>query len=557
MLAAAAASLAAAAAIATQAWWLSRVLDGVFQRGWDLARALAPLLAYGGASLVRAAAAWAGQAAGIQLAALVKVDLRARLTRHLLRLGPSFAAAEAGGGLLAAATDGVDRLDAYFGQYLPQLAQTALLPLVLLAAATAADPLTGVVFLCTAPLIPLFMGLIGRLAEHRTRQQWQALSRMSGHFLDVLQGLATLKVLGRSRDEAGRMAATATQFRDATMQVLRVAFLSALALELLATLSIAIVAVEVGLRLLHDRLALADALFVLLLAPEFYQPFRQLGARFHAGLEGVEAAARIYQILAQPAPGPSGTGRLAAPGDLRFEGVTYTYPGRRVPAVEGVTFHLPAGRTAALVGATGAGKTTLAHLLLAFAEPQAGRIRVGDRLLSDLEPDDWRRHLAWVPQHPHLLNATLAENLLMARPDAGPGRLAEAVRRARLEAVVARLPAGYDTVIGEGGARLSGGEAQRLALARAYLRDAPVLILDEPTAQLDAESEAAVAEGLAALRRGRTALLIAHRLGTVAGVDLVVVLGGGRVLESGPPAELAARPGPYRRMLEAYGVVHG
>lgn len=548
----AAAALVTAAALVLQARYLALTIDGAFLRGWSLERAAVPLAAFGIASLVRAIGTWAGQATGAHLASLVKGDLRRRLTRHLVRLGPGYVASRPSGGLLAAAGEGIDRLDAWFGLYLPQLVQTALIPVAILAVAVARDGLTALVFLCTAPLIPLFIVLIGRLAEGRAVRQWRQLGRLSDHFLDVLQGLATLKALGRSRGQAADLARTADDFRGATMEVLRLAFLSSLVLELLATLSTAIVAVEIGLRLLHDHLSFVDALWLLILAPEFYQPFRQLGARYHAAMEGVTAAGEIFAILESPAATRTGGGPPGDPAPICFEAVTYTYPDRGRPAVEGVTLTLEAGRTVALVGPTGSGKTTLASLLLRFAEPDQGAIRVGGQVLAQIDPNDWRALLAWVPQHPRLFNTSVLDNILLSRPGARQQQVRQAARRAHFDEVVEALPEGYQTVLGEGGARLSGGEAQRLALARAFLRDAPVLILDEPAAQLDARSAAAVGEGMAQLRQGRTTLLIAHRLAAVERADAVAVLVGGRLQQVGTHADLAGHPGPYARMVEAH-----
>ena len=366
----------------------------------------------------------------------------------------------------------------------------------------------------------------------------------------------------RALEEAGE------RHRRVTMAVLRLAFLSALTLEALATLGTAVVAVEVGLRLLYARLAFPEALFVLLLAPEFYRPLRALGAAYHAGLAGREALQRMAVIAEAPGPlaapavlvrgdageaGPGQGPRLdAPPPGLSFEGVRFSYDAARGQALDGFSLEVPGGTTVALVGPSGSGKSTAAHLLLRWLEPDAGLLRVDGAPLSSFTPEAWRRRVAWVPQQPRLFHGTLRANLLLARPSASEAELARALALAGLEDLVRGLPLGLETPVGEAGERLSGGEAQRVALARAFLKDAPVLVLDEPTAQLDLRTEALVAAALARLCHGRTVLLIAHRLTTVRAAQHVALLARGRVVEQGPPRELAAAGGAWARLLAAW-----
>jgi len=575
--------------VVVQAWFLSSAIDAAFLGGADL-RAVEPLLlGIAGASALRAAAAWGQEALAQRFSGSVRLAVRDRLLRRILALGPRFASGQRVGELANTLVGGVDALDPYLAQYLPQVALSGLVPLLVWVAVLRADPLSGLVLLLTFPLIPLFMWLIGGAAQERTRRQWVTLSRLAARFLDAVQGLPTLRAFGRADDEAESIARASEGHREVTMGVLRLAFVSALVLEALATLGTAIVAVEVGLRLLYARVAFREAVFVLVLAPEFYRPLRALGAAFHAGMAGKEAAARIAEVLEAEGPlaapeigegthreGPTdvvrgseerergiadggrlGTGqegvpRRGMPPAIAFVDVRFAYDAARAPALDGFSLALPAGATVALVGPSGAGKTTAAHLLLRFLEPGEGAITVDGSSLAALAPEEWRRRVAWVPQRPRLFHGTVRENVALARPEASDVELAEAAARARLDVVLHGLPRGWDTPVGEGGERLSGGEAQRVALARAFLRDAPVLVLDEPTAQLDPESEAAVVEAIEELRMGRTVLLVGHRLTTVARADRIALVARGRVVEEGPPRQLGSAGGGYARLVAAW-----
>ncbi len=546
-----------------QALALSRTVGQVFLQSRTLGQVRPWLVGLLLIALARAALIWGGEVAASRVAARLKASLRERLFDRLLALGPAYARGERTGELSNTATEGIEALDAYFGQYLPQLALAALVPLTILAFVLPLDPVSGAVLLLTAPLIPIFMILIGDRADAMTRRQWASLGRMSAHFLDVLQGLPTLKMLNRSREQLRAIAQVSDRYRTATMGVLRVAFLSALVLELVATISTAVVAVEIGLRLLYGRLAFEQAFFILILAPEFYLPLRLLGARFHAGIAGVTAAGRIYEIadgrlpLADPGrPAPQRgdvrerqAGINASRPVISFHDVAFAYPGESRPALQGVSFALLPGGSVALVGPSGGGKSTVAHLLLRFIEPTAGQITVNGTALGEIPAAAWREQVAWVPQAPYLFNASVADNIRLGRPSAPIEAVMEAARQAGAHDFIQALPHGYDTVIGERGARLSGGQAQRIALARAFLRDAPVVVLDEPTATLDPETEAEIQATLDRLLEGRTALIIAHRLHTVRRAGCILVLDEGRVIEQGPHEMLLARGGTYSRLV--------
>ncbi len=545
-------------AIVAQAWLLSRAIDRVFIGGQSLAGVETLLLLFLVLAGLRAVLAWSSELTAHHVADQVKADLRHRLAAHLLALGPAYVQGERSGELTATLVDGVEALDAYFRQYLPQLALAALVPLAVLLFVFPLDPVSGIILLLTAPLIPIFMILIGSAAEALTRRQWTALGRMSAHFLDILQGLSTLKALGRSREQLRSIAAVSDRYRRTTMGVLRVTFISALVLEMVATLSTAVVAVQVGLRLLYGQLAFEQALFVLVLAPEFYQPLRLLGARFHAGMQGTAAAARLWDILdAEPQAVKRAAPILEAsvpfpPLPIVLDDIHLAYDEGTRPALRGVSLTLAPGEKVALVGPSGAGKSTVAYLLLRFLEPDRGTITAGGRPLAAVEPAAWRRHVAWVPQRPALFYGTVADNIRLGRPQAGPDEVMWAARQANADEFVRHLPQGYDTLLGERGARLSGGQIQRLALARAFLQDAPLLLLDEATANLDPEVEQLIQEALERLLRGRTALIIAHRLHTIYRADRILVLDAGRVVEQGGHGDLLSRGGLYRQLVTAY-----
>jgi ATP-binding cassette subfamily C protein CydD len=547
-------------AVVAQAWLLAHVIARVFLGGATRTQDATPLKLHLGTIACRALLSRAADAAAAHTAAGVKHELRDKVFARLLERGPLAAGRERTGELVTTLTEGIEALDAYIARYLPQLALAALIPLTVAVVVLTRDLLSGVVLLLTAPLIPIFMVLIGRLADVRSRRQWLAMSRLSASFLDTIQGLTTLKVLGRSRAQVATIRRASETFRFASMDVLRIAFLSALVLELVATLSVAVVAVEIALRLLHGRLDFEQAFFVLLLAPEFYLPLRRLGADFHAGLAGTTAAQRLFTLLEAPAPArPAIATPMPPTPSLELEEVSYAYPGESGrgsaarPALTSVNLLIEPGEKIAVVGPSGAGKSTLARIILRFVEPDSGRLMADDVPAKAIDPDDWRRAIAWVPQNPHLFADTVAANIRLGRPESDEKEVAAAARHALAEDFIAELPAGYDTSVGERGALLSGGQARRIALARAFLADAPLLILDEPTADLDPRLQAELDVALEDLLTGRSALIIAHRTPTVMAADRVVVLDSGRVVDVGPHDELLERCELYRQLVHSYG----
>ncbi|MFF4986861.1 thiol reductant ABC exporter subunit CydD [Streptosporangium saharense] len=466
----------------------------------------------------------------------VKTALRHRLLSRLRDLGPADLASRRSGELVTLAGRGLDALDPYLSGYLPAAAVAAVVPLAVLVRLFVADLTSAVIVLVTLPLIPLFGALVGMRTKEVTERQWRALARLGGHFLDVVRGLPTLRAFGRARYQAEVIGRVAQEHREATMRTLRVAFLSSLVLELAASLSLALVAVPVGLRLLSGSMELPTALLVLLLAPEAYLPLRTMGNKFHAAMEGVAAADEAFAVLDAQGRGtavqdvPASQARSGAP-EIRLENVTVRYPGRDEAALDDVSLTIAPGERVALVGESGAGKSTLLHLLLGFVAPDSGRVLIdGVALTGD---DAWRARLAFVPQRPHLFTTSVADNIRLGFPEATLDDVRRAAKAAHADEFVTALPEGYETALGERGANLSAGQRQRVALARAFCRPGTdLLLLDEPTARLDGRSEAAIVAATGELAEGRTAVIVAHRPAMIDLADRVIRLAEGRVVSA-------------------------
>ncbi len=489
--------------------------------------------------------------------AQVSDNVRRALEQRVRQLGPAWATQQSRGDIVTRSVDGVQALVPYYAGYLPQVALTAVIPVVILLAALPADPWSALILLLTAPLVPVFMILVGGAAERASQRRWSQLRRMGARFMDALSGLTTLRLCRATAREEALLAATGEVYRKETMAVLRIAFLSALVLEFFATVSIAVLAVLIGFRLMWGTLGFEQGLFVLLLAPELFLPLRALGAQRHRRMEAAAAAEDLIALLDEPlvkasadlAPRPSidlEPRQIA----LTFEKVSFAYAPDR-PVLHELDLVVEPGNVLTLVGSSGSGKTTLFNLLLGFAAPQTGRILVNGRDLATLELQAWREQISWVSQRAHVFHGSLRDNLMIAAPDSDETLLQRALKAAALQVVVARLPQGLDTPLGEHGHGLSGGERQRLALARAWLRDAPVLLLDEPTQHLDASTAAAIDAAVAALAVGRTVIRIAHRLDHLADDARVAVLAEGKIVESGRVAELRAAQGAFARLLAA------
>jgi thiol reductant ABC exporter CydD subunit len=566
--------VAAGLAVA-QAWFLARTITGAFLDGEGVADLALPLAALALVLAARALLSWAAEVVAQRISGAVKAGLRVRLLSRAVALGPRWAAGQASGELVLLATRGLDALDGYYGRYLPQLALGVVVPVAVVGCLLVVDVVAAITVALTVPLIPVFMVLIGRMSEAHRRRRWTALSRLAHRFADVVAGLPTLRAYGRAEAQVAILRQITDAYRTTTLATLRIAFLSALTLELLATISVALVAVGVGLRLATGGMTLEVGLFVLVLAPEAYLPLRRLGAEFHASEEGLTAAREAFAVIDAPVA-PEGAG-LAPPeriGGLAIEAVSVEQPGRDVVAPAGASLVVRPGEVVAVTGASGVGKSTLLAVVLGLLAPSTGRVRVlgsdgggvgasgvdasgvdeagagasgvGESGIDvrDLDPDAWRSRVAWVPQAPWLFAGSVADNVRLGAPDASAAAVADALAAVGLADVAPSL------VLGERGSGLSSGQRRRVGIARALVRRAPVLLLDEPTAGLDADAEAAVMRAVrAAADGGAAVLLVAHRPGAVAGADRTVEIGWAAVEPAeGAPAPIATvageAPGP-------------
>ena len=543
-----------------QARFLSRIIHGAFMenRSIDVLMPLFYLLAV--IIVLRSVLGWTRGICGFYAGAKIRQEIRMALLEHIFSLGPSFTSRQSTGALASTALEQVEGLHDFFAFYIPQLALAVMIPAAILAFVFPYSWAAGTLLLITAPLIPLFMILVGMGAESISQRHFQALARMSAYFLDVLQGLPTLKLFNRSRGIEKTIADESNNYRLKTMAVLRVAFLSSAVLEFFSSVSLALVAIFLGMSYLGyfsfglygKSLSLDIGFFILLLAPDFYFQLRELGTHYHARAEAAGAAEEILKIVSIPQAEARTDSTVFARTDdicIHCRNVYLKYEDGRLPALSGVNFDLKSGEQVALVGASGAGKTTILNLLLGFLQPDKGEIQVNDIPLAALTPDSWRENIAWIGQRPVLFHGTIKENILLARSEATAGEIEQAARRAGVLDFSVHLPEGLDSLVGELGHGLSRGQSQRVALARAFVKEAPILLLDEPTAGLDVENEALVIRALKEFCRDRTVLTLTHRLANIRQVDRILVLDNGSIVQQGTYSELLAAEGVFHRLV--------
>lgn len=544
--------------ILAQAYLLAGIVDGVFLQGASLEMLWPKLLLLLLVMTVRSGLSYLEEWFALRLAVAVQGHLRGEIIGKIERLGPVAMNGEQRGQILNMVNEGVELLEGYFSQYLPQLFKSAGLPVLFLLFIWPIDWISGLILLVTAPLVPFFMMLIGKWTEGVNRKQWGILNRLSGYLQDVLAGLTTLKMLNRSEQQGKKIAEVSDAYRRSTLSVLRWAFLSALTLELFTTISIAVVSVGLGVRLVEGLLDFRSAFFLLLLAPEFYLPLRTLGGHFHTSLNGVAAWESVEAFLTLPdwvSRENEESGEPLDGLDVVFEEVSFYYPGQSVPALEKVSFHLAPGERVALVGPSGSGKTTVLHLLLGFIEPTEGRILINGRDYLSLNQQALNKKMALVPQHPYLFGGTILDNITLGQADRSLGEVEEICKDIGLDRLLADLPLALETVVGAGGQDLSGGQRQLVAMARAMLKKADLVLMDEATANLDLVTEDQLQKALPVLLANKGALVIAHRLSTVTQMDKIMVLDGGKVVQVGTHHELMAQEGLYGQMVKE-GVGH-
>lgn len=536
------------------AYYLAKSINQIFLENKSLSDVSNYLIVFVVAAIFKAFFIWFEKSKIDLVVGDVKNKLREAINKKLFEDKGEILSSKRSGEISNTVIKGVEALDAYFSEYLPQLFLSALTPILILYFVFPIDVLSGVVFLITAPVIPLLMYLIGSTAEDLNRKQWKSLNRMSGHFLDVLQGITTLKIFNRAKDEIRRIKEISNTFKSSTMKVLKIAFLSALVLELLSTISIAIIAVEIGLRLMYGKMEFESALFVLILAPEFYLPLRQLGARYHAGLEGIAAFKTIQKLLNTNKDKSKifSSKSEFQNGNIVFENVSFNYLNRADKALDDISFTIESGKTTAIVGESGSGKSTIINLLMRFLEIKNGKIVVGKNNLLNISSVEWHENVSWVSQSPHIFYKSIYENIAIAKESTSENEIIEAAKNALIHEWIVKLKDGYQTIVGERGTTLSGGEIQRIALARAFLKNSPILIMDEPTSSIDSIYEKELISSIEKLSNNKTVVIVAHRLSTIVGADKIIVLDKGRIIGEGTHASLLEFNKKYQNLYNTF-----
>ncbi|MNZ24891.1 ATP-binding/permease protein CydD [compost metagenome] len=539
-----------------QAWLLATLLHGFIIESTTPEQSIPLFIALLLVTLTKAALAYGREVASFRAGSAVRQAIRELVLTRLARLGPAYIQRRPAGSWASLLLEQIEEMQEFFSRYLPQMAIAVFIPLVILVAVFPVNWAAGIILLGTAPLIPLFMILVGVGAADANRRNFQSLARLSGHFLDRLKGLRTLQLFMRTQAEGEAIRDASEDFRERTMEVLRLAFLSTAVLEFFAAIAVALVAVYFGFSYIDHlnfgnygvKVTLFTGLFVLFLAPEFYAPLRELGAHYHAKAQAIGAAEQLLEFLEAEVSEPaSGSAPFQADGPIRVEARALEVLSAEGKVLVGpIDFTLEAGTRTALVGISGAGKSSLVNALLGFA-PYRGSLRVNGQELAELDMSQWRLQLGWLSQNPQLFHASLRDNLLLARPTASDAELEAALVRA--QAWEFAREKGFDYPVGDQAGGLSVGQAQRLALARTLLKSTQLMVLDEPTASLDRHSERAIMSTLEQAAVGQTLLMITHRLDQLSQMDNILVLERGQLVEQGHFAQLCQAQGPFARLL--------
>ena len=534
-------------AIVGQAWFFGTLINNFIFSENTLHDERYTIIYLGIAIIVRLLAHYIQESVANRLGTAVKATFRERALEHMFKLGVQHK--ERHGDVIHMLTDGLEQVDAYVARYIPQILYAIMIPLIMGIAIVDTLPIIGIILIITVPLIPFFMILIGKQADRLNKEQWERMSFLSGHFLDVLQGITTLKLFGRAKDQIKVIGRLSEEFKDSTLRVLRVAFLSALVLELVSTISTALIAVYLGLTLLDGEIPFFSAFFILLLAPEFYTPFRQLGAAFHTGMAGKTSILKYEEFMNRQPSLPIGgqsqlKGKVQA---IEIKDLTFTYEDSE-NGVQHISLEAKRNSPIMLVGESGAGKSTLAHIIGGFLTAPKGSVTIDGLDLCDIDIEWWRQQITYVSQHPHIMKGTLRDVLSFGM-NVSDEEIIEACKEVQLLDVINRQQDGLDTVISEGGLGLSGGERQRVALVRAFLRKGQVLILDEVTAHLDVKTEAIISSAIKRLMDNKIVIIIGHRLQTMHWASTLYVLKHGRIIQQGSYAKLLAVDGYFKDLI--------
>ena len=534
-------------AIVGQAWFFGTLINNFIFSENTLYDERYSIIYLGIAIIVRLLAHYIQESVANRLGSAVKATFRERALEHMFKLGVQHK--ERHGDVIHMLTDGLEQVDAYVARYIPQILYAIMIPLIMGIAIVDTLPIIGIILIITVPLIPFFMILIGKQADRLNKEQWERMSFLSGHFLDVLQGITTLKLFGRAKDQIKVIGRLSEEFKDSTLRVLRVAFLSALVLELVSTISTALIAVYLGLTLLDGEISFFSAFFILLLAPEFYTPFRQLGAAFHTGMAGKTSILKYEEFMNRQPSLPIGgqsqlKGKVQA---IEIKDLTFTYEDSE-NGVQHISLVAKRNFPIMLVGESGAGKSTIAHIIGGFLTAPKGSVTIDGLDLCDIDIEWWRQQITYVSQHPHIMKGTLREVLSFGM-DVSDKEILDACKEVQLLDVISRHADGLDAVIGEGGLGLSGGERQRVALARAFLRKGQVLILDEVTAHLDVKTEAIISSAIKRLMDNKIVIIIGHRLQTMHWASTLYVLKHGHIIQQGAYAKLLSVDGYFKDLV--------
>ncbi|MGP4062819.1 thiol reductant ABC exporter subunit CydD [Halobacillus sp. H74] len=540
------------ATIIGQSYFFVAVVDGIFLDQQAFHEIVPLLIGLLSVLAGRTLFTWLNGRTGVKMATKAKRHYRRLVIRKFSRNPVQSSLQGQSGRKVSVLMDAVDEIDGYFSSYIPQMIQTAMIPLMILIVVFTEHLYSGLIMVITAPFIPLFMAIIGIMTKNKSEEQMEKLSAFSGKFLDTLQGLTTLKLFGRSKQQQSEIETSSLGFRDATMEVLKVAFVSSLMLEFISMLSIGLIALEIAIRLVvYESISFFSAFFILVLAPEFYLTLKEFGSAFHTGRGSSGAASQLTDELEKEDEEMHwGDGIIEEqdPPEIELNQVGFRYGGGF--AIQSIQAEIPSRSQVAIVGKSGAGKTTLLHLFAGLVKPEEGAIKVNGRPLFSYQEKEWFNQVSYISQHPYLFSGTIAENIAIGgRGQHSFGEIQSAAEKAGIAPLIESLEQGYDTPVGEAGRGLSGGEKQRLAIARTFLKQPSIILFDEPTTGLDLKTERILQHSIEELARTATIITVAHRLHTIKKADQILFLENGHLKGSGTHESLMTTVPEYKAMV--------